>query len=221
MWYPGQEGGWATADILLGRVDPAGRLPVTFPKRLEDTPVHAKGHPERNAPPPAPGMMGLDPNAPAVRYTEGLSVGYRWYDQERIEPLFPFGFGLSYTRFTYSNLLLKPGVKGLDVTFTVRNGGSVRGSEVVQVYLERPARPAVPMPLRSLAAFETVELDPGASRTLTLRIAPRAFEYWTTDLHDWAPVPGARAIQVGASSRDIRLFGSIAPPRPPAVRPAR
>ena len=104
MWYPGQEGGWATADVLLGRVNPAGRLPVTFPQRLEDSPAHATGHAERNAPPAAPGTSGTNTNAPVVTYSEGVAVGYRWYDQEKLQPLFPFGHGLSYTQFAYSKL---------------------------------------------------------------------------------------------------------------------
>jgi beta-glucosidase len=205
MWFPGQEGGWATADVLLGRVNPGGRLPVTFPRRLEDSPIHAPGHPERNAPPAAPGMSGMNPNAPEVRYSEGLAVGYRWYDQEKIEPLFPFGFGLSYTRFEYSGLAVKPAADGLDVTFTVRNAGRVRGSEVAQVYLGAPERPPVPTPPRALVAFARVELEAGASRPLTLRIPARAFSYWSVEKHGWTPTPGERAVSVGASSRDLRL----------------
>jgi beta-glucosidase len=200
MWYPGQEGGWATADVLLGRVNPAGRLPVTFPQRLEETPVHAPGHRERIAPPA---------NAPVV-YSEGLEVGYRWYDQEGIQPLFPFGHGLSYTHFEYSGLTVAPVRSDVDVTFTLSNTGTLGGSDVPQVYLGSPEHPPVPMPPRSLVAFQRVELAAGASRTITLRIGKRAFSYWSNERRDWVLAAGARPIYVGASSRDIRLSGTAA-----------
>lgn len=189
MWYPGQEGGWATADVLLGRINPAGRLPVTFPRRLEDTPAHAAGHPERNA--------------PVVTYSEGLAVGYRWYDQEKLEPLFPFGHGLSYTRFNYSGLNISNTRSGLEVTFTLRNTGKERGSEVPQVYLGHS---------RVLAAFRRVELNAGASCRITVQIGTRALSYWSTERHDWVLAGGARPIYVGASSRDIRLSGTAQEP---------
>ena len=176
MWYPGQEGGWATADVLLGRVNPAGRLPVTFPRRLEDTP------------PPA-----------------ALAVGYRWYDQEHLEPLFPFGHGLSYTTFEYSALRIVPAPSGLNVTLTVRNSGTRRGSEVVQVYLGPPDAAPVTFPPRSLAGFQRVELDAGATRTVTVAINQRALSFWDTSRHSWAMAKGVRTVYVGASSRDIRL----------------
>jgi beta-glucosidase len=206
MWYPGQEGGWATADVLLGRVNPSGRLPVTFPKRLEDMPAQAAGHPERNAPPAPPGTSGTNPNAPAVTYSEGLTVGYRWYDQQELQPLFPFGHGLSYTRFEYSGLVVTTMQSGLEVTFTLRNAGRVRGSEVPQVYLGPPEHSPVPMPPRSLAAFRRVELDAGASCKVTVQIGTRALSYWSPERHDWVLAKGARPIYVGASSRDIRLL---------------
>ena len=174
MWYPGQEGGWATADILLGRVNPGGKLPVTFPRRLEDAPALASG----------------------------TAVGYRWYDQQNLQPLFPFGHGLSYTHFEYSGLALLPTPAGLDVTFTMRNAGGVRGSEVPQVYLG---------PRRSLASFQRVELEAGASRTITLRIDRRALSYWSIEIHDWVVAGGDREVFVGASSRDIRLAGKTPP----------
>jgi beta-glucosidase len=220
MWFPGQEGGWATADLLLGRANPGGKLPVTFPARLEDSPAYAKGHPERNAPPAAPGMSGTDPDAPLVRYSEGLAVGYRWFDQERIAPLFPFGFGLSYTQFEYSGLFLRPVREGLAVTFTVRNVGKARGSEVAQVYLGAPPQSPVPMPPRALVAFERLDLDPGASRTLTLRIPGRAFSYWSSERHSWVAIPAARPVWVGSSSRDLVLRNTFGPMPPLTIRPA-
>ena len=209
MWYPGQEGGWATADVLLGRVNPGGRLPVTFPRRLEDTAPYAPGHPERRAPQLAPGTGGTNTNAPLVTYSEGVAVGYRWFDQEEIEPLFPFGHGLSYTRFEYSRLVLKRNGDGLDATVRLRNTGRVRGSEVVQLYLGPGAGP--PMPPRSLAAFARVELEAGASRTLILHVDWPALSYWSSERHQWITAAGGRSVYIGASSRDIRLSGVCGP----------
>ncbi|MGD0778196.1 MAG: glycoside hydrolase family 3 C-terminal domain-containing protein [Candidatus Solibacter sp.] len=212
MWYPGQEGGWAAADLLLGRANPAGHLPVTFPVRLEDAPARAVGHPERLPVAAAPGTTGVDPDPLVVRYTEGLAVGYRWYDQQNIQPLFPFGHGLSYTRFEYSRLEVRRTPDGGDVAFTVRNAGGVRGSEVAQVYLAPPARPPVPMVPQSLVGFERVELAAGAARRVTVHLDQRAFSYWSTDGHVWRVAEGERVVSIAASSRDIRLEGRIAAP---------
>ncbi len=185
MWYPGQEGGWATADVLLGRVNPSGRLPVTFPRNLKDTAPYAPGHAERIA--------------SQANYSEGLAVGYRWLEQEGIEPLFAFGHGLSYTRFEYADLVL---MGNGQATFVVRNSGPVRGGEVVQLYLG---------PGRSLAAFECIELAPGESRKVTLTITPRALSNWSVERHAWIESPVERMVYVGASSRDIRLSATLKP----------
>jgi beta-glucosidase len=209
MWYPGQEGGWATADLLLGRANPAGKLPVTFPARLADTPAHAAGHPERlpHAGPPGSAPRGAE--APLVTYSEGIAVGYRWYDQERIAPLFPFGHGLSYTRFEYSDLAVRRTPAGAEVRFTLRNAGALRGTEVAQVYLGAPEQAPVAMAPRALAGFEAVELAPGERRTLTMELDARAFSYWSAERHGWRIAPGSRQVSVGASSRDIRLTGEL------------
>jgi len=147
---------------MRGRENPSGKLPVTFPKRLEDTAPYAPGHPERHAPQAAPGTSGTNANAPLVTYSEGLAVGYRWLDQEGIEPLFAFGHGLSYTRFEYSGLTVTPRTSGADVTVTVRNVGPVRGSEVVQMYAGSPS---------ILAAFQRIELAAGESRLVTQHVS--------------------------------------------------
>ncbi len=207
MWYPGQEGGWATADLLLGRANPGGKLPVTFPQRLEDSPVYAPGHPERNAPQAAPGTSGTNADAPLVTYSEGLAVGYRWFDQQGIEPLFRFGHGLSYTRFEYSDLQILNGGSWLEAKLLLRNAGRVRGSEVVQLYLGPPESSIVPIPPRSLAAFERVTLEAGASRAVTLRVGQHALSYWSSEKHTWVPAVGPRRVYLGSSSRDIRLSG--------------
>jgi beta-glucosidase len=205
MWYPGQEGGWATANLLLGRANPCGRLPVTFPVHLEDAPARAAGHPERVPVTAAPGATGVNPNPPAVGFTEGLAVGYRWYDEQNTQPLFPFGHGLSYTRFEYSDVAVKRSDDGVDVTFTVRNAGPVRGAEVAQIYLAPPARPPVPMAPRVLAGFERVDLAAGAARRFTVHLNERALSYWSTGRHTWQVAEGERTVSIAASSRDIRL----------------
>jgi beta-glucosidase len=200
MWYPGQEGGAATADLLLGRASPGGRLPVTFPVREGDTPVAT---PERY-----PGIRGIQ------RYSEGLLVGYRWYDARGIRPLFPFGHGLSYTRFGYSSLEVVPVRGGFDVSVTVRNTGARAGAEVVQLYLGAPDQPAgIPFAPQSLAAFERVLLAPGESRRVTMHVGERQRSYYSVPTREWRVAPGRRAVRVGASSRDIRLRGVLDPAR--------
>ena len=206
MWYPGQEGGWATADLLLGRANPGGKLPVTFPARIEDTPARAAGHPERLTPPRPPGGANAET---VVTYSEGIAVGYRWYDQQSIQPLFPFGHGLSYTRFEYSQLAVKRRADGVDVTFTLRNAGSRKGAEVVQAYIGPPAGGPVDFAPKSLAGFQRIELAPGQSRQAAIHIDARALSYWSTATHDWVMPEGSREIYVGSSSRDIRLRGTI------------
>lgn len=210
MWYPGQEGGWATANLLLGRVNPGGKLPVTFPVKLDDAPARAAGHPERLAPPLPPGVPGgVNAEAPAVTFSEGIAVGYRWYDQQNIEPLFPFGHGLSYTRFDYSELTVERGGDGVDVSFTLRNGGSRRGAEVPQVYLGATSPAPVPVAPRALVAFRRVELEPAQRQRVTMHVDARGLSYWSVDKHGWMVADGDRAVYVGSSSRDIRLRGLI------------
>ncbi len=195
MWYPGQEGADATAAILTGRASPGGRLPVTFPKRPEDAPTAT---PERY-----PGVNGHG------QYSEGIYVGYRWYDQQRIEPLFPFGHGLSYTTFEYSGLRVTPAGDGFDVTFTVKNTGQREGTDVPQVYVGPSASTPVPMAVRALAGFARVTLPAGASHQTTIHVGARELSYWSVTTHAWSLAAGRRPIMVGASSRDIRLNGEI------------
>jgi beta-glucosidase len=201
MWYPGQEGGWATANLLLGRANPSGRLPVTFPASLEDAPARAVGHPER--------LPRTGPPGSVVTFTEGIALGYRWYDQQGIEPLFPFGHGLAYTRFAYANLSVKRTPPGADVTFTLRNVGCRKGSEVSQVYLGPPEHAPVSMVPKALAGFARIELEPGQSRVVTIHLDARELSYWSTAKHGWVVAHGRRPVYVGASSRDIRVQGDL------------
>ena len=202
MWWPGDEGGWATANLLLGKTSPAGRLPVTWARRLEDYAATDPHHPERS-------KQGMDGK---TTFSEGVDVGYRWFDRQKIEPLFPFGHGLSYTTFAYSGLHVNKGSDGgLRVQVTIRNTGSVDSDEVPQVYLGAPSEiPAgVQFPVRALAAFDRVFVPAGKSRTVTLQVAPRQLQYWSTAAGKWVTASGQRTVSVGASSRDLRVETTI------------
>jgi beta-glucosidase len=197
MWWPGDEGGWATANVLLGKVNPAGRLPFTWAKRLEDYAATDPAHPERSS-------KGVDGK---TTYSEGVDVGYRYFDKQHIEPLFPFGYGLSYTTFDYSELRAKTSVDGgLDVSVKVKNTGHVRGDEVLQVYLDAPNQPpkGVQFAVRTLAAFERLPLRPGESKIATLHVQPRALQYWSIADSKWVRAAD-RQVRVGSSSRDLKL----------------
>jgi beta-glucosidase len=203
MWYPGDAGGVATANILLGSNSPAGRLPFTWAERLDRYVSHDPAHPERSS----DGIGGK------TTFSEGILVGYRWFDAQKIKPLFPFGYGLSYTKFVYSQLKTSRAQDGgADVSFTIQNTGSVDGDEVPQVYVDAPEqRPdnAAQFAVRALAAFDRIYLKTGESRTVTLHIAPRAFDYWSTSSKRWMTAGGPRTIHVGASSRDLRLNAEL------------
>jgi beta-glucosidase len=195
-WYPGLEGGNALAHVLFGDVNPSGKLPCTFPKKLADSPAHALGA--------YPGTNGT------VVFKEGLLVGYRWYDTKKIEPLFPFGYGLSYTKFKYSNLKLVPANAKNPVTieFEVANTGARAGVEVAEIYVQ-PVNPAVFRPLKELKGFKKVFLQPGEKRTVSVTLDQSAFAHYDVDKKGWVADKGGYKILVGASSRDIRLNGKF------------
>jgi beta-glucosidase len=202
MWWPGDEGGWSTANLLLGKTSPAGRLPVTWGKSLTDYPATDPKHPERS-------MKGVDGK---TTYSEGVNVGYRWFDKENIAPLFPFGHGLSYTTFDYSGLVIERAADGgLYVQVTVKNTGNTASDEVPQVYLGAPNDiPAgVQFPVRALVAFDRIHLDAGESKTITLHVHLRQMQYWSTAKTAWVTASGKRELSVGASSRDLRLHQTI------------
>jgi len=194
-WYPGEEDGNAVADLLFGKANPSGKLTVTFPKSESDTPAHT--------PESYPGVDGT------VIYSEGLEVGYRWYDASHIKPLFPFGFGLSYTSFTLKHFTISPeDAKGdVQVGLTVTNTGSVAGAEVVQVYVSDPASAGEPP--HQLKGFARVYLKPDESSPVFVRLDPRAFSVWDTAANRWKVVPGRFTILVGDSSRNLPLRGSV------------
>jgi beta-glucosidase len=191
-WYPGQEDGNAIAALLYGDANFSGKLPVTFPQSLADVPAHTTAQ-----------WPGQNSN---VQYSEGIDVGYRWYDSQNKTPLFPFGFGLSYTTFGYNNLTVStPDASGnVAVGFDVTNTGTRAGSEVAQVYVGQPA--ATGEPPKNLRGFQRVTLDPGASQHVSVTLDARSFQYWN---NGWTNATGANAISVGSSSRDIRLTGQV------------
>jgi beta-glucosidase len=198
MWWPGDEGGWSTANLLLGNSSPAGRLPITWAKRLEDYAATDPKYPERS-------KKGVGHK---TTYTEGVNVGYRWFDKEKIDPLFAFGHGLSYANFAYSGLkVAKAADGGLDVHVTIKNTGTMDSDEVPQVYLGAPSEiPAgVQFPVRTFAGFERETISAGASKDVTIHVAPRQLEYWSTQEGKWLRPAGKRTLSVGASSRDLRL----------------
>jgi beta-glucosidase len=194
-WFPGMEGGNALAELLLGGRSPSGKLPVSFPKRLSDVPS------QKNFP----------GNSKEVRYAEGLMVGYRHYDSNSVEPRFPFGHGLSYSKFEYSEPSYRTQGDAVLVSFMLKNSGSMEAAEVAQLYV-RPHKSAFPRPLQELKAFEKVKLKPGELRKLTLMLPLRAFQYWSPKLKDWVLESGAYQLALGSSSRDIRLSLEIKAP---------
>ena len=197
-WYSGQETGRAVADVLFGDVNPSGRLPLTLAARREEY-----------------SDWGHYPGTPdTVRYDEGIYVGYRHFDKQGIRPLFPFGFGLSYTSFAYSGLTLPrtlaPGGKAR-VQVTIQNTGHRAGDEVAQLYV-RALGPGVDRPVRELKGFGRVSLPPGKKAVATFTLDDRAFSYWDVTRHAWRVRPGPYAIEVGASSRDLRVRGTLQKP---------
>jgi beta-glucosidase len=190
-WYPGLENGNAIANVLYGGANPSGHLPQSFPRSLGDMPERSREQ-----------YPGVNLEA---KYTEGLLVGYRWFDAKGIEPLFPFGFGLSYTTFSFSGLKLAQGGDGATVTYTVTNTGRRAGADVSQVYVGFPS--ALGEPPKQLKGYRKVDLEPGESQTVTVPLDKRAFSYWSPAKHDWAQSSSCYGIQVGDSSRSLPLSG--------------
>jgi beta-glucosidase len=197
-WYPGEVDGAAIAGLLFGDVNFSGKLPVTFPQRLADGPIRTVAQ--------YPGVRDAA-GIPHSTYSEGLLIGYRWYDEQGIEPLFPFGHGLSYTSFGYSGLEVEPHADGATVRAQLTNTGDRPGAEVAQLYLTFPDEAGEP-PLQ-LKAFDKVEIDPGETRTVTFELDDRSFSVWDAAADEWRVVPGCYGVRVGGSSRDLPLVGSL------------
>jgi len=202
MWWPGDEGGWSTASILLGRTSPAGRLPVTWARKLTDYAATDPRYPERST----HGVNGK------TTYSEGVNIGYRWFDKENIEPLFPFGFGLSYTTFQYSDLKVNRAADGgLDLSVLIRNTGNVDSDEVPQAYLGAPNAPppGVQFPVRKLVAFDRVHVPAGEFANETLHVPLRQLQYWSTKDQKWVTLTAGRILSVGPSSRSLPLHAQL------------
>jgi len=191
-WYPGMEGGTAIANIIFGKTNPSGKLPFSWPKRLEDVPCK---------------ILGSENNE-SVYFTDSLMVGYRYYDTKNKAVEFPFGYGLSYSSFKYSNLTLSKNRNGVKGKITVQNVGHMGGSEVVEVYV-KPLHPSVTRPIHELKAFKKVYIKSGQSQSVEFDMGPDAFSYYDIKSKNWKKDNGNYVIEVGASSRDIRASKRI------------
>jgi hypothetical protein len=196
-WYPGQAAGRAIARVLFGDVDPGGRLPATFPRRMEDVPTT--------------GDSEAYPGVTEVKHKEGVFVGYRHYDQRGLEPAYPFGHGLSYTTFSYRGLRIRKGRGNTAaVSVEVRNGGRRTGTEVAQLYVGLPDPGAgIRQPPRALKGARKLTLRPGQRRRVGFRLDERALSYWHEGARQWRVATGCYRVEAGRSSRDIRLRGVL------------
>ncbi len=220
-WWNGTEGGTALAEVLFGDIAPSGKLPFTFPKKLEDSPAYAMG----NFPDPngaggdlfslmfRPDVLKMSPEErqqflaslpkPVSKYTERFYVGYRWFDTKEIAPMYAFGHGLSYVNFDYDDLTAKVGKDAIKVTVKVENEGSMPADEVVQVYVNRPES-KVEWPVKELKAFKRVSLNAGETKTVTLEIPLKDLRYWNEADNAWTLENGKLLLLVGSASDDIR-----------------
>ncbi|TFF88941.1 MAG: glycosyl hydrolase, partial [Promethearchaeota archaeon] len=196
-WYPGMMGGNALAKILFGEISPSGKLPVTYPKELEDHPAHKS---KRRFP--------GDIEELKIYYEEGIFVGYRYFDEKQIKPFFPFGFGLSYTEFKLSNIQVdKPEIKEneiFNISIDIENIGEKPGAETIQIYIEDD-QCSVGRPPRELQAFEKVFLKPKERKTINFQLNKSAFEFYSEENHTFIAEPGSFTIWAGNSSRDLPL----------------
>jgi len=195
-WYPGEEDGDAVADVLLGKVNPSGKLPLTFPRSIAQT---LASQPRQY---PGDGVT--------VRYSERMDVGYRAFQAERMTPLFPFGYGLSYTCFRYADLHVKPEIGHTAIVqFRIQNVGQRAGAEVAQVYLTYPPIAEGDEPPQELRGFQKVMLQPGESAVVALRLDAYSFSYWSVTRHGWRIAPGTFRVAVGGASADTPLIAAL------------
>ncbi|RMR14698.1 Beta-glucosidase [Pseudomonas amygdali pv. ulmi] len=205
-WYPGQQGGQALAEILYGKVNPSGKLPITLDKKAQDNPSYAS---YSN---PVPYYFSSANSPVEMTYSEGLYLGYRGYDKKHTKPLYPFGFGLSYTTYEYSDLklssnVLAPGAT-IQASFKVTNTGDKAGFEVAQLYVQ-PSRPQVDRPEKELKGFTKVYLKPGESKTVTIALDSRSFAYYSPDSVSWNVDPGKFKVLVGKDSENLALDRTV------------
>jgi len=196
-WYPGQEGGTALAQLIFGDASPSGKLPITLERRWEDNPAHDTYYPKEGD--------------KKVAYTEGVFIGYRGYDKSGVKPLFPFGYGLSYTTFAYKNLAVSPASASGEVVvhFDVTNTGQRSGAEIAQIYIG-DRHSSVPRPAKELKQFSKVSLGAGETKQVTVTLDRRAFSYYDVKKHDWTVELGDFDVLVGGSSAKIELTGKAA-----------
>ncbi|WP_405775696.1 glycoside hydrolase family 3 C-terminal domain-containing protein [Streptomyces sp. NBC_00859] len=201
-WYGGQQNGTALASVLFGDVDPSGKLPQTWPASMDQLPT---ADPSRY-----PGTVDVATNTTNYHYTEGLNVGYRWYDEHHLTPLFPFGYGLSYSTFSFSDLAVSPGAANaagpVKVSATVRNTGTRTASDVAQLYVGHPDGSGEPP--KELKGFSRVTLRPGMSQRVTLTLGPSDLQTWDSGTHAWKTDDGTYRLFVGDSSRSLPLHGT-------------
>jgi beta-glucosidase len=198
-WYPGQEGGRALAEILFGEVNPSGRLPVTFEKQWEDNPSHDYYYP----------IAGTN----RIDYKDGVFVGYRGYEKNHVKPLFPFGYGLSYTTYKFSDLKISPPVVGTAqsravVSFSLTNTGTRAGATVGEVYLSE-SRSSISRPLKELKGFAKVDLKPGETQQVQVPLNDRAFCSYDEKTSQWRAHAGIYEVMVGSSSEKTELSGEL------------
>jgi beta-glucosidase len=191
-WFPGTEGGNAIADILLGNANPSGKLPFSFPHKWEDCSAYSTYNRLKER----------------TYYSDDIYVGYRHFDKFNIEPLFPFGFGLSYTKFEYSGLSVNKINDGYEVSFTVKNAGKIKGAETAQVYVTSTSK-SIDKPVKELKGFSKVLLNPGEEKKVTISFDKNAFAYFSEQFGAWKVDPGFYIIRAGSSSRDLPLSAQI------------
>jgi beta-glucosidase len=196
-WYPGQEGGVAVAQLLFGESNPSGRLPISIERRWEDNATHDSYYPKDGS--------------KKVEYSEGVFVGYRHLNKSTVKPLFPFGYGLSYTSFAYKNLTISPASSDqqVSVAFDVTNTGTRAGADVAEVYVGDRHAP-VSRTVKELKGFKRVSLNPGETKNVVVKLDRRAFSYYDIKSHSWTVAPGDFDLFVARSATDIELTGTAA-----------
>lgn len=215
-WFNGSMGGQAIAEVLTGNVSPSGKLPMTWPKRLEDVPAYATGSYPQNADDSQGdifvGLVSQGQNArsthtsfqPVANYAEQALCGYRWYDSKDVDVAYPFGHGLSYATFEYSLMQVSPTIEGFDVSFTLFNRSQVDAEEVAQVYVSRPAS-RIERPVKELKAFRRIALKAGESKNVTIPVRRSDLCHWDEPAQAWMLEPGSIAFFVGGSSMQLTL----------------